>query len=159
MGPVGPVGPRWGPCRPHEPCYLGRYPVTKCLSTYITLLAPSTGFKGLFLQLYIVIYKLKISDCWTIKKIKKNKKKTRPEPKILFDVSLWIATPQLARCDLPGVRMTTTGWCHLRKCDYCLWISRQMKPISFANKFSCCIKKSLSVRILSKLLQCVDSNT
>ena len=29
MGPtwahLGPVGPRWAPCRPHEPCYLGWY--------------------------------------------------------------------------------------------------------------------------------------
>ena len=22
---LGPVGPRWAPCRPHEPCYLGSY--------------------------------------------------------------------------------------------------------------------------------------
>ena len=29
MGPtwahLGPVGPRWAPCRPHEPCYQGRF--------------------------------------------------------------------------------------------------------------------------------------
>ena len=28
-GPLGPVGPRWAPCRPHEPCYQGQWSCIK----------------------------------------------------------------------------------------------------------------------------------
>ena len=42
---VGPTGPRWSPCWPHGPCYLGRYPehlqwLTQSTAGYIPAFCP-----------------------------------------------------------------------------------------------------------------------